>query len=104
MLRNSKEEQQCPLTEEGAEESPQHGVGQRREESAELAHHAQQQHEGRSVLDHPAAPNLQGNRTGHGVRSALSPASHLAFDFTGQFQSELVSSSPGFNFGAEGLS
>jgi hypothetical protein len=46
------------LTKECAEEGSEHRVWEGREEGAELADHAQAQHEGGTVLDHPAAANL----------------------------------------------
>ena len=46
------------LTKECAEEGSEHRVWEGGEEGAELANHAQAQHESCTVLDHPAAADL----------------------------------------------
>lgn len=56
------EEQKTYVTKESAEEGTEHRVRQRCKESTELANHAEQEHEGCSILNHPATSNLQENK------------------------------------------
>lgn len=47
------------FTKESTEEGAKHRVREGGEEGAELADHAQRQHQGRAVLDHPATADLR---------------------------------------------
>ena len=47
------------FTEESTEESTKHRIRKGGEEGAELPDHAQGEHEGRPILYHPAAADLQ---------------------------------------------
>lgn len=58
-LRGGPPSRKWPFTKESAEERAKHRVRKGGEESAELADHAQGQHEGGPVLYHPAAADLQ---------------------------------------------
>lgn len=53
------------FTKEGAEEGTEHRIWEGGEEGAELADHAQGQHEGGPVLDHSATAHLQRSREVH---------------------------------------